>query len=45
MAFALELYENGILSDADFPGLPSDNDGRFYWLLDRIVTEKELEMF
>ncbi len=40
MAFALELYENGILSDSDFPGLPSDNDGRFYWLLDRIVRRE-----
>jgi benzoyl-CoA reductase subunit BamB len=37
MAFALELYENGILTDADMPGLPSDNEARFYWLLDKIV--------
>jgi benzoyl-CoA reductase subunit BamB len=37
MAFALELLENGILSDDDFPGMPEDNEGRFYWLLDRIV--------
>ena len=40
MAFALELYENGILTDADFPGMPSDNEGRFYWLLDRIVRRE-----
>ncbi len=40
MAFALELYENGILTDDDFPGMPSDNDGRFYWLLDRIVRRE-----
>jgi len=40
MAFALELYENGILSDDDFPGMPSDNEGRFYWLLDRIVRRE-----
>ena len=40
MAFALELYEAGILTDADFPGMPSDNDGRFYWLLDRIVRRE-----
>ena len=33
MAFALELYENGILTDDDFPGMPADNEGRFYWLL------------
>jgi benzoyl-CoA reductase subunit BamB len=37
MAFALELYENGILTDDDMPGMPSDNEERFYWLLDRIV--------
>ena len=40
MAFALELYENGILTDADFPGMPSDNEGRFHWLLDRIVRRE-----
>jgi len=40
MAFALELYENGILTDADFPGMPTDNEGRFYWLLDRIVRRE-----
>jgi len=37
MAFAIELYEAGILTDADFPGWPSDPEGRFYWLLDHIV--------
>jgi len=40
MAFALELYENGILTDDDMPGLPSDNEGRFYWLLDKIVRRE-----
>jgi benzoyl-CoA reductase subunit BamB len=40
MAFALELYENGILADKDFPGMPDDNEGRFYWLLDRIVRRE-----
>jgi benzoyl-CoA reductase subunit BamB len=40
MAFALELYENGILTDDDFPGMPADNEGRFYWLLDRIVRRE-----
>jgi benzoyl-CoA reductase subunit BamB len=40
MAFALELYENGILTDDDMPGMPSDNDERFYWLLDRIVRRE-----
>ncbi len=40
MAFALELLENGILSDDDFPGMPSDNEGRFYYLLDKIVRRE-----
>jgi benzoyl-CoA reductase subunit BamB len=40
MAFALELYENGILSDDDFPELPSDNEGKFYYLLDKIVRRE-----
>ncbi len=40
MAFALELYEAGILTDEDFPGMPEDEEGRFYWLLDRIVRRE-----
>jgi len=40
MAFALELYENGILTAGDMPGLPSDNEERFYWLLERIVRRE-----
>jgi len=40
MAFALELLENGILKDSDFEGMPKDNEGRFYWLLDRIVRRE-----
>ena len=40
MAFALELYETGILTDDDMPGMPSDNEERFYWLLDRIVRRE-----
>ncbi len=40
MAFALELYEDGILTDQDFPGMPSDTEGRFYWLLERIVRRE-----
>jgi len=40
MAFALELKEAGILTDADFEGCPSDNEGKFYWLLDRIVRRE-----
>jgi len=40
MAFALELYKDGILTDADMSGLPSDNEERFHWLLDRIVRRE-----
>ncbi len=40
MAFALELYENDILTENDMPGLPSSNEERFYWLLDRIVRRE-----
>ncbi|MFC1946015.1 aldehyde ferredoxin oxidoreductase N-terminal domain-containing protein [Chloroflexota bacterium] len=40
MAFALELYENGILTDEDMPGMPADSEGRFFWLLDRIVRRE-----
>ncbi len=40
MAFAVELYEAGILTDEDLPGFPSDNEDRFFWLLDRIVRRE-----
>ena len=40
MAFALELYEAGILTDEDFPGMPEDAESRFFWLLDRIVRRE-----
>ena len=40
MAFALELLEDGILTDNDFPGMPSDTEGRFYYLLDKIVRRE-----
>jgi benzoyl-CoA reductase subunit BamB len=40
MAFAVELYEAGILTDKDMPEFPQDNEGRFYYLLDRIVRRE-----
>jgi benzoyl-CoA reductase subunit BamB len=40
MAFGFELKEAGILTDADFEGCPSDNEGKFYWLLDRVVRRE-----
>jgi aldehyde:ferredoxin oxidoreductase len=40
LAFAVELYEAGILTDKDFEGCPTDNEGRFFWLLDRVVRRE-----
>jgi benzoyl-CoA reductase subunit BamB len=41
MAFALELYENGILTDSDLEGMPKDSkEEQFFWLLDRIVRRE-----
>jgi len=40
MAFAIELYEAGILTDKDMPGFPSDNEERFFWLLEKIVRRE-----
>jgi len=44
MAFAVELYEAGILTDKDMPGFPPKSDGndeeRFYWLLEKIIRRE-----
>jgi benzoyl-CoA reductase subunit BamB len=40
MAFGLELLEAGILTQEDFPGMPDDNEGRFFYLLDAIVRRE-----
>jgi benzoyl-CoA reductase subunit BamB len=40
MAFAVELYHDGILTDADMPGFPTKSEDRFYWLLDKIVRRE-----
>ena len=40
MAFAVELYENGILTDEDMPDFPADNEGRFFYLLEKIVRRE-----
>ena len=40
LAFAVELYEAGILTDKDFKGCPPDKEGRFFWLLDRVVRRE-----
>jgi len=40
LAFACELYDNGILTDEDMPGFPKEKKERFFWLLDRIVRRE-----
>lgn len=40
MAFAVELYENGILTDEDLPNFPKNNEDRFFYLLDKIVKRE-----
>ncbi|GBF34658.1 tungsten-containing aldehyde:ferredoxin oxidored uctase [Desulfocucumis palustris] len=40
LAFAVELLEAGILTDQDFEGCPPDKEGRFFWLLDRMVRRE-----
>lgn len=38
MAFAMELLEKGILKPSDFPGMPEENEAKFFYLLDMIVN-------
>jgi len=40
MAFAIELYEAGILTPAEMPDFPTTGEDRFYWLLDKIVRRE-----
>jgi aldehyde:ferredoxin oxidoreductase len=40
LAFAVELYEAGILTDKELPGFPSDSGERFFYLLERIVRRE-----
>jgi aldehyde:ferredoxin oxidoreductase len=40
IAFALELYEDGILTDDDMPDLPEDSGDRFFYLMDKIVQRE-----
>ncbi len=37
LAFGVELYEAGILTDEDLPDFPLDSAGRFFYLLGKIV--------
>ena len=40
LAFGVELYEAGILTDEDLPDFPPDNAGRFFYLLEKIVRRE-----
>ena len=45
LAFAVELYEAGILTDKDMPEFPlrganGDDEERFFWLLEKIVRRE-----
>ncbi|MGQ9546234.1 MAG: aldehyde ferredoxin oxidoreductase family protein [Dehalococcoidia bacterium] len=40
MAFAVELYEKGILTSQDLPEFPSRNEERFFYLLEKIVRRE-----
>jgi len=40
LAFAVELYENGILTDADLPAFPSEPGARFFYLVEKIVRRE-----
>ncbi len=40
IAFAIELYEAGILTDADLPGFPADSGERAFYLLEKIVRRE-----
>jgi len=40
MAFAVELYEAGILTDQDLPEFPENNEERFFYLLEKIVRRE-----
>jgi len=40
LAFAVELYDAGILTDKDLPGFPSDSGERFFYLVEKIVRRE-----
>jgi len=40
MAFAVELYDAGILTDRELPDFPPDGAGRFFYLLEKIVRRE-----
>jgi len=40
LAFAIELYDVGILTDKDLPGFPSGSGERFFYLVEKIVRRE-----
>lgn len=38
--FAVELYEAGILTDAELPGFPADSEGRFSYLVEKVARRE-----
>ncbi|MHB1399656.1 MAG: aldehyde ferredoxin oxidoreductase N-terminal domain-containing protein [Trichloromonadaceae bacterium] len=40
MAFAIELFEAGILTEKELPEFPADNAGRFFYLVEKIVKRE-----
>ena len=40
LAFAVELYEAGILTDDDLPGFPAGGGERFFYLVEKIVRRE-----
>jgi aldehyde:ferredoxin oxidoreductase len=40
LAFAIELYDNGILTDEDLPDFPESGGDRFYYLVEKIVQRE-----
>ncbi|MCL2336511.1 MAG: aldehyde dehydrogenase [Firmicutes bacterium] len=40
IAYAIELYEAGILTDQDLPDFPADSGDRFYYLLEKLVRRE-----
>lgn len=40
LAFAVELREAGIIPESEFEGCPEDKEGRFFWLLEKVVKRE-----
>ncbi|MDA8234199.1 MAG: aldehyde dehydrogenase [Clostridia bacterium] len=40
LAFAVELYEAGILTEKDLPDFPADSGERFWYLLEKVVRRE-----